>query len=265
MQPVADQLLTGLGPSTTGVYAPRALVPHLPAAQGPRDAAAVLRRARLPTLTAGKIFHDAYPAEADRRRQEFDVWGRAGGSSRGRTEVRRDAGPASRSMDWGVVPGAGRGPGRLEVADWAVEQLKKPPKGSRSSWPSGFRLPARPVLRARKSGSTSTPRTSCVLPPVKDDDRDDLPRFAWYLHWKLPEPRLTWLKEHNQWKPLVRAYLASISFVDSQVGRVLDALDGRRPGRRTRSSSSGATTAGTWARRGSPARTRSGSARRACR
>ena len=64
------------------------------------------------------------------------------------------------------------------------------------------------------------------LPPYKADDRDDLPRFASYLHWKLPEPRLKFLIEHNQWKPLVRAYLASISLVDSQVGRVLDALQG---------------------------------------
>ena len=29
----------------------------------------------------------------------------------------------------------------------------------------------------------------------------------------------------DQWRPLVRAYLASTSFMDSQVGRVLDALD----------------------------------------
>ena len=63
-----------------------------------------------------------------------------------------------------------------------------------------------------------------VMPEVKDDDRDDLPRFASYLHWKLPEPRLKWLQENKQWRPLVRAYLASVSFVDSQVGRVLDAL-----------------------------------------
>ncbi|MBY0458938.1 MAG: sulfatase-like hydrolase/transferase, partial [Gemmataceae bacterium] len=59
---------------------------------------------------------------------------------------------------------------------------------------------------------------------VKADDRDDLPRFASYLHWSLPEPRLKWLQDNKQWEPLVRAYLASISFVDAQVGRVLDAL-----------------------------------------
>ena len=29
----------------------------------------------------------------------------------------------------------------------------------------------------------------------------------------------------HQWRPLVRAYLATISLMDSQVGRVLDALD----------------------------------------
>jgi arylsulfatase A-like enzyme len=44
------------------------------------------------------------------------------------------------------------------------------------------------------------------------------------LHWKLPEPRLKWLQENKQWIPLVRAYLASISFVDAQVGRILAAL-----------------------------------------
>src|SRR5205823_9016124 len=63
-----------------------------------------------------------------------------------------------------------------------------------------------------------------VLPPVRADDRADVPEFAWYLHWKVPEPRLSWLRKAGQWRPLVRAYLASTSFMDSQVGRVLGAL-----------------------------------------
>ena len=63
------------------------------------------------------------------------------------------------------------------------------------------------------------------MPPVFATDRGDTPRFSWYLHWKLPEPRLSWLESSGEWKPLVRAYLASISFMDSQVGRVLDALE----------------------------------------
>jgi arylsulfatase A-like enzyme len=69
------------------------------------------------------------------------------------------------------------------------------------------------------------PEETLQLPPVARDDRDDTPRFSWYLHWKLPEPRLKFLEEADQWHNLVRSYLASISFVDSQVGRVLDALE----------------------------------------
>ena len=65
-----------------------------------------------------------------------------------------------------------------------------------------------------------------ALPPVRDDERADTPEFSWYLHWKLPEPRLSWLKRAHQWRPLVRSYLASTAFMDSQLGRVLDELDG---------------------------------------
>ncbi|MEI2609637.1 MAG: sulfatase-like hydrolase/transferase [Candidatus Promineifilaceae bacterium] len=33
------------------------------------------------------------------------------------------------------------------------------------------------------------------------------------------------MRECNEWRPLVRAYLACTSFMDAQVGRVLDALE----------------------------------------
>jgi arylsulfatase A-like enzyme len=41
----------------------------------------------------------------------------------------------------------------------------------------------------------------------------------------LPEPRKKWIDENDQQINLVRSYLASTSFVDSQVGRILDALE----------------------------------------
>jgi arylsulfatase A-like enzyme len=63
------------------------------------------------------------------------------------------------------------------------------------------------------------------MPPVKEDDRDDLPKFADFLHWKLPEPRLSTLRKFNEWRPLVRAYLACVSFMDSQVGRLMSELE----------------------------------------
>ena len=69
------------------------------------------------------------------------------------------------------------------------------------------------------------PEDTLQLPPFQANDRDDTPRFSWYLHWKLPEPRQKFLQEANEWKNLVRSYLACTSFVDSQVGRVLEALE----------------------------------------
>ena len=68
------------------------------------------------------------------------------------------------------------------------------------------------------------PEESLILPPIRRDDRRDTPRFSWYLHWLLPEPRLKFLDESKQVKNKVRSNLASVSFMDSQVGRVLDAL-----------------------------------------
>ena len=34
-----------------------------------------------------------------------------------------------------------------------------------------------------------------------------------------------WVVKNDEWKPLVQSYLACVSFVDHQVGKVLDALD----------------------------------------
>ena len=38
-------------------------------------------------------------------------------------------------------------------------------------------------------------------------------------------PSHEWVVSNNQWRSLVRSYLACVSFVDDQVGKVLDALE----------------------------------------
>jgi arylsulfatase A-like enzyme len=90
-------------------------------------------------------------------------------------------------------------------------------------WQSVFFRPHVP-LYASQEWFDLYPEESLILPPIRRDDRRDTPRFSWYLHWLLPEPRLKFLDENKQVKNKVRSYLASVSFMDSQVGRVLDAL-----------------------------------------
>ena len=109
------------------------------------------------------------------------------------------------------------------AGEWAVRKLKSKPKGP-FFLSVGFLVPHVPCYAPRKWFDLY-PDDDTLLPAVKDDDRDDVPRFAWYLHWRLPEPRLKWVRENHQWRNLVRAYLACTSFVDAQVGRLLAALE----------------------------------------
>src|SRR5690606_34572209 len=108
-------------------------------------------------------------------------------------------------------------------ASWAVKTLEEKPQEP-FCLSVGFFLPHVP-LYATQSWFDMYPEDELQLPEVIANDREDTPRFSWNLHWKLPEPRLKFLKEADQWKNITRSYLACVSFVDSQVGRVLDALE----------------------------------------
>ncbi len=221
--PSRSSLLTGLRPSTTGIYG---------LAPGVRDVAATRDRVTLPqhfrrngyfTAMFGKIFHDlSIPRE--RQAEEVDVWGPAPGMIQPPAPFVRTPGGLA-IMDWGVFPEDDRKQADWRIADAAIAQVKSLPAGKPFFVAVGFRLPHVPCYASQKWFDLFPPEPEIVLPPVKEGDRDDTPEFSWYLHWKLPEPRLSWLKSSGQWRPLVRAYLASTAFMDSQVGRVLDALE----------------------------------------
>src|SRR5262249_2450253 len=218
--PSRTSLLAGLRPSPTGLYT---LQP------GPRAVAMLKDHVTLPqhfaahgyhTFTAGKVFHDGAIAPGDRAK-EFHVWGEPGRMTYPPKKF-VDTPANLKAMDWGVFPEKDEDQADWKIADSAIAQLKALPAQRPFFVAVGFRLPHVPCFASQKWFDLY-PDETLAMPPVKADDRDDVPEFAWYLHWKLPEPRLSWLQKANQWRPLVRAYLASTSFMDSQVGRVLDA------------------------------------------
>ena len=63
-----------------------------------------------------------------------------------------------------------------------------------------------------------------VLPKLRDDDLDDIPA-AGKAFAKARRSDFKRIKEAGKWKQAVRAYLASISYADAQLRRVIDALD----------------------------------------
>ena len=221
--PSRTSLLTGRRPSTTGVYG---LAPWFRTVEDLSDIVTLpqhFRQHGYKTLTAGKIYHGGYPPRPQRK-DEFDVWGPPAGVGV-RPKKKLVTTPAGNHplVDWGTFPHRDEDKGDWKVASWAVEQLEAPPEEP-FMMAVGFFLPHVPCYATQKWFDLY-PNESLQLPPILRNDRADTPEFSWYIHWMLPEPRLSWLEEANQLKPLVRAYLASVSFVDSQVGRVLDALE----------------------------------------
>lgn len=230
--PSRTSLMLGLRPTTTGIYglAPwfrtlpewrdRVTLPQYFAAHGYR------------TFATGKIYHfgPGGPLRgkggADRGPPEFQVCGTAGGI--GVKPERKLVPPTPMGnhplMDWGVFPHRDEDKGDYQVASWTIEQLRNARKDQPFFLAAGFFLPHVPCYVTQK-WLDLYPDDDSVLPAVQENDRADTPRFSWYLHWHLPEPRLDWLRQNHQWRNLVRSYLASISFVDAQIGRVLDALE----------------------------------------
>jgi arylsulfatase A-like enzyme len=223
--PSRGSLLFGVRPATSGLYT---LLP------GVRSVPALKDRASLPqhfgaegwrTFCAGKIFHDGSIVWKDRHR-EFQQWEVTGdGTKPPKPFVSTPANHPA--MDWGAWPENERDTPDWKIAQAACDAIRAPASGAEGGKPffvaCGFRLPHVPCY-APQQWFDQFPASDVTLPPVLDDDRADVPPFAWRLHWKLPEPRLSWLKSSDQWRPLVRAYLATTTFMDDQLGKVLAAL-----------------------------------------
>ncbi len=216
-------LMTGLRPSTSGIYGLAPWFRNVPALKNRVTLPQHLKKHGYHTYTTGKIYHGGYPPR-DQRKAEYDHWGPGAGVG-ARPDKKIVTTPFGNHplVDWGTFPHKDEDKGDWKVANWAVDTLNDKPKEP-FFLSVGFFLPHVPCYATQKWFDLY-PLDTLKMPPMRPDDRDDTPLFSWFLHWSLPEPRLAWLQKAGQWEALVRAYLATISFVDSQVGRVLDALD----------------------------------------
>ena len=223
--PSRTSLMTGRRPSSTGIYG---LAPWFREVETLKDIETLpqyFARHGYRTYSTGKIYHGRYGGgDGD---AEFHEHGpRPGVGARPEEKLAAETPGGHPLMDWGTFPHEDEDKGDWAVASWAVEQLAGPLSGAQENpffLAAGFFLPHVPCIVTQK-WYDMYPMDSVQLPEIRRDDREDTPRFSWYLHWKLPEPRLRFLEEADEWHNLVSSYLASISFVDSQVGRLLDAL-----------------------------------------
>lgn len=223
--PSRTSLLTGLRSTTTGVYGLAPWFRNVPEFKDVVTLPQHFQQHGYKTYCTGKIFHIGYPGKDSPIYKEFDVWGPAGGIGVKPPKKLIPPTPMGNHplMDWGVFPHNDEDKGDYQITSWAVEQLAQAPTDEPMFLSVGYFLPHVPCYATQKWFDLY-PDDDSVLPPILKGDRSDVPRFAWYLHWELPEPRLKWLEENNQWRNLARSYLACTSFVDAQIGRLIEAL-----------------------------------------
>ncbi len=144
-----------------------------------------LRKHGYRTLSGGKIYHGGY----SRRKgdNELDDLGPPSGVGIRPPEKLVQTPQNHALVDWGVFPHEDEDKGDWQVASWGVEQLARD-QDQPFFLSVGFFLPHVPCYATQKWFDLY-PEETLQLPPVRLDDRDDTPRFSWYLHWKLPEPR----------------------------------------------------------------------------
>jgi arylsulfatase A-like enzyme len=131
---------------------------------------------------------------------------------------------AGESFDWGPLDAEDADMGDGQIATWAVERLAR--KHDKPFFLGvGFYRPHIPLFAPRKYFDLYA-QMDMHLPAVKDDDLSDLSATGkkWALEAETAGAHSTVVK-HGQWREAVKAYLACVSFVDAQIGKLLDALD----------------------------------------
>tara|TARA_B100000586_G_C20097969_1_gene423422 strand:- start:279 stop:1691 length:1413 start_codon:yes stop_codon:yes gene_type:complete len=214
--PSRTSFMTGLRPSTTGIYENR-----------PWFRSTALNRNRVTltehfsangyeTFTAGKIYHGSRT-----EKRSFDHIGPTPGQvDKGAKRIQSDL---KGLWDFGPQDYGGNKSNDYKDASWVIDLLDR--KHAKPFFVAlGFYRPHVPFYAPRKWFDLH-PLDKVRLPEVKLDDWADLPEAARKLTSNSTPPPHDWFVKNGKWKPAVQAYLSCVSFMDAQVGRVLDALE----------------------------------------
>jgi len=220
--PSRASLVTGLYPSTTGLYF---LQPALEASKVANQRPHLLRHfaaAGYRTMGAGKFVHGGNDGK------HYQEYGGGMGGFGPLPETKIAYPNGVRLWDWGPFPEDESQMPDKKIADWVTGRLSKE-YGGPFLLVAGFWRPHVPMY-APPRWFDQFPLREVELPEVSKNDRDDLSEYAKILTVGHPAPRHEWFVEHDAWRGAVQAYLASVAFVDHCVGRVLDALDASQHG-----------------------------------
>jgi arylsulfatase A-like enzyme len=207
--PSRAALMTGMRPSTTGVYENNDdWRPHV---SEDLPLTSTFRKAGYYVAGAGKIYHEAYG-----RRTEWDDYLESPG---------KDPEPTGNTGVGGIrfapLDCDDDDLREAKIVGYGVEQLKK--KHDKPFLLTiGLHKPHMPWNVPRKYFDMH-PLDKIELPKHLEGDLTDIPPAG--VAMAKPNGDHRAMLESGRWKEAVQAYLAAISYADAMVGRLLDALD----------------------------------------
>ncbi len=143
----------------------------------------------------------------------------------GLTSERNANSPEGESFDWGPVPVKDEEMGDVRITDWAIKQLA----GLRPKplfLGVGYARPHIPLFAPQQDFDRLPPVEQIQLPETIADAPNDLGEQGKKTALDpITAGTHALVAQHHQWPQAVRAYLACVTFVDRQIGRLLDQLD----------------------------------------
>jgi arylsulfatase A-like enzyme len=212
-------IMMGRAPSSTGVYENTQPYSGSKPLKGAVSLNQQFKSAGYLTLGCGKIYHGTYGAHADKA--GWDDYALPKGDGRMASPLPAAGGAARGNFDFGPTIGGDEEMHDFKTVDWVNGHLsRKQPQEMFLA--CGITKPHLPWFVPKKYFDLY-PLDAIRLPIVKEDDLEDVPELGKKM--ALTNGDHARITKSEGWKKAVQAYLASITFSDAMVGRVLRALE----------------------------------------
>ncbi len=224
--PSRTSIMTGLRPSTTGIYGNLTWFRDIPKYADWRTIPQYFRRHGYIALTGGKIYHQPQGKFSDpiawdeqySKQMGTPFPPKASRYQHGMRDLFSNK-ILARLIDWGPIKQPTEQTNDWKTADKAAQFLQQE-HDKPFFLACGIYHPHLPWYAPQKYFDMH-PLESIELPARKENDLDDIPPVGLRMAGK----EFNIIKEHGQWKNAVQGRLASGSFADACVGHVLNALE----------------------------------------
>jgi arylsulfatase A-like enzyme len=208
--PSRAALLSGKRPATSGVYVNDQ--PWRPVMPDVVTLPAYFLRHGYAVWGGGKIFHGGFPDD-----KAFSDY------FKGKAKFPKQLPPngIGGNMMWGPLDAGDEVMPDTQLTDWAIQKLKQ--KHDKPFFLAVGYVKPHLAWHAPKKYFDMHPLDKVQLPTVNPKDLDDIPPAG--IKMAKPGGDHKQIVDKGVWKEAVQAYLSSISFLDAQVGRLIEAFE----------------------------------------